>query len=252
MDPLERMRADLAHFVAWVGAAHDESRMIALSGVRGAIVPAASQRSVFNSVIYEDVVRLGRALPELAAAYDDAGVAAWTVWVPQADRDAARALQAAGHVLDADPLAMTCDLTSFEPPPAGDLDWTEDDVPLADVMALNDSAYPHDGTPFSDAFKNLTAGAHLYLARLDGAPASGLVTLERDGSAGIYWVATRPEARGRGLAGRLLGRALARARERGCTVSTLQATKMGAPVYERLGYRSHGALQMWERRRPTG
>jgi hypothetical protein len=31
--------------------------------------------------------------------------------------------------------------------------------------------------------------------------------------------------------------------------STLQATKMGFPVYERIGYRDIGELQMWELRR---
>jgi hypothetical protein len=49
-------------------------------------------------------------------------------------------------------------------------------------------------------------------------------------------------------------RALADARERGCDVSTLEATVMGRPVYERLGYRTLGALEMGERRRaaPAG
>jgi predicted acetyltransferase len=83
---------------------------------------------------------------------------------------------------------------------------------------------------------------------VDGRPACGLVTIERDGSAGIFAVATLPEARGRGLTTRLLGQALADARERGCSTSTLQATKRGAPVYDRLGYRSLGAIEMWERR----
>ena len=32
-------------------------------------------------------------------------------------------------------------------------------------------------------------------------------------------------------------------------MSSLQATKLGEPVYARLGYKSHGALQMWEKRR---
>ena len=54
---------------------------------------------------------------------------------------------------------------------------------------------------------------------------------------------------GRGLAGRLMHRALWDARANGCDLSSLQATKMGEPVYARLGYESHGALQMWEKRR---
>jgi hypothetical protein len=31
--------------------------------------------------------------------------------------------------------------------------------------------------------------------------------------------------------------------------STLIATKLGHPVYEKLGYRDVGTLEMWERRR---
>ena len=61
-------------------------------------------------------------------------------------------------------------------------------------------------------------------------------------------VATLPEARGRGLAGALMAHALVDAGERGLRTSTLVATKMGRPVYERLGYRGLGALEMWERR----
>jgi len=67
----------------------------------------------------------------------------------------------------------------------------------------------------------------------------------------VTFVATLPEARGRGLAARLLTHALHDARERGCTTTSLQATKMGQPLYERLGYRNLGPLHMWERRAPS-
>src|SRR4051794_32091203 len=70
-----------------------------------------------------------------------------------------------------------------------------------------------------------------------------------DGDAGVMFVATLPEARGRGLAGGLLAVALVEARDRGCDISTLQATKMGEPVYARLGYQRLGAIQMWEKRK---
>ena len=32
--------------------------------------------------------------------------------------------------------------------------------------------------------------------------------------------------------------------------TTLIATKLGFPVYEKLGYRDVGGLEMWERRKP--
>jgi GNAT superfamily N-acetyltransferase len=88
-----------------------------------------------------------------------------------------------------------------------------------------------------------------YVADLDGEPASVLSILPVDGDACVWAVATLPAARGRGLAGRLMHRALWDARSAGCDLSTLQATKMGEPVYTRLGYAHHGALQMWEKRR---
>jgi ribosomal protein S18 acetylase RimI-like enzyme len=90
---------------------------------------------------------------------------------------------------------------------------------------------------------------YTYVARLDGEPASVVVSQDLEGDCSIWCVATLPDARGRGLAAGLMRRALADGRERGCEISTLQATKLGQPVYERLGYRSFGTIEMWERRR---
>jgi hypothetical protein len=46
----------------------------------------------------------------------------------------------------------------------------------------------------------------------------------------------------------LLREALRDSLARGCTTTTLESTSLGRPVYERIGYRSLGTLQMWERR----
>ena len=73
----------------------------------------------------------------------------------------------------------------------------------------------------------------------------------RDSDAVVIWVATRARGSRPRCLPRLLAHALAAAREAGLETTTLQATKLGAPVYARLGYRDFGAMHMWERRRPT-
>ena len=77
---------------------------------------------------------------------------------------------------------------------------------------------------------------------------SSVVSQDHGGDCSIWWVATIPEASGRGLAAGLIRRALADGRARGDEISTLQATRLGRPVYERLGYRGFGTIEMWERR----
>jgi predicted acetyltransferase len=76
-----------------------------------------------------------------------------------------------------------------------------------------------------------------------------LGTIDEGDDCGIYLVGTLHEHRGKGLAGRLLHQALAEARERGLRTSSLQATTLGQPVYERLGYEVIATLEMWERRK---
>src|SRR5437016_3718234 len=75
-------------------------------GVHAAIVPAMPERSVVNCVVYGTAARLAAALPELAEAYDGAGVRAWTVWVHETDADAQATLTEASHVLDAAPMGQ--------------------------------------------------------------------------------------------------------------------------------------------------
>ena len=241
---LKSMRA----FFRLVGRSSPGARVIELDGVVGSVCPAVPERSLPNSVVYESQDALIAALPELARRYDDAGVAAWTVWVPEADAEAAAALADAGHKLDADPAAMTLDLAALTEPP--DIDHRTGDELVPVVADINDRAYRVDGTPFTRMMSEHPPGETLnYVADLDGAPAACLQILPVDGDACVLLVATLPEARGRGLAGRLMHRALWDAREGGCDMSSLQATRLGEPVYARLGYRSHGALQMWEKRR---
>ena len=70
---------------------------------------------------------------------------------------------------------------------------------------------------------------------------------DHDGNSDVEAVAVPPEARGRGISGNLLATPWPTPRERGNETSTLVATPLGYPVYERLGFRPLGRVSMWER-----
>ncbi len=248
---IELQRRGLAAFVRLLARGSASSRLFERDGVLGAIVPACPDRSVINSVAYRDAGSLAAALEELAAAQDAAGVRAWTVWVPEGDREAAATLEAAGHRLDATPAGMSLDLARLGAWEAGELDW-DDRASAAVVARINDLAYGFEDPTFGTAMTDLRSEPplRLYQAREDGEPVSVLGTIDDGDDCSIYLVATLKGHRGKGLARRLLHVALAEARDRGLRTSTLQATKLGYPVYERLGYEAICTLQMWERRKP--
>jgi GNAT superfamily N-acetyltransferase len=237
----------MRHFCRLVGQASEGARVLEGDGVVAAVVPACPERAVINSVCYEEPGALADAYEELASAYAEIG-ANWTVWVHAGDRDAADLLERRGHFLDAQPEAMARELDGVERPPDDALsDWTATGR-VADVGAINDRAYQFGSDSLSRALAAFPEGeAHIYTANDAGRPVACVMTVDCDRNADVEWVAVVPEARGHGLSGKLLAHGLADAAERGAETTTLIATRLGRPVYERLGFRPLGALQMWER-----
>lgn len=240
---LRGMQAAFSSFARGSGA-----QLLELDGVVASINPAVAERSVFNSVVYTDPGALAASREELAATYADAGCA-WTVWVPERDEATARILEDAGHTLDAQPRAMGIELDGVSEPDLSELDWTaEGDV--EEMAALNDAAYGYPAGTWIKGVGRKPPGLRVYMARVDGERAATVCTLDRDGDCTIWNVATAERARGRGLSTALMRMAISDAAQRGCATSTLQATKLGAPVYRRCGYEDFGALGMWESRPP--
>ncbi|MGI8461325.1 MAG: GNAT family N-acetyltransferase [Solirubrobacterales bacterium] len=245
---LERVRASMEGFCATLAESTEGGSVIRREGLFASLIPAAPKRSVFNSVIYADGDAIVDALDELAERYAAAGILAWTVWVPEADRSTAERLAEAGHLLDAAPRAMGLELERAERADLGELDWFRD-CDLITVGRVNDLAYGYSDRTFENALAHLPAErAHSYGVRVDGEIAAVLVADDFNEDTEIAWVATTEAARGRGLATALMRQSLWDARERGQRTATLQATKLGTPVYARLGFDDFGALEMWERR----
>jgi GNAT superfamily N-acetyltransferase len=247
-EAIELQRRGLEAFFRVLPRAAESSRLAEYPGVIASVVPSSPARSFPNSVVYESAEDLAAALEPLAASYRHAGVGAWTVWVPEDERPAARLLEAAGHRLDARPAAMVLELRDLPAPEPDGLDWDGEATP-GEVGRLNDLAYGFGDHAFTRAFQRLPdESLRLYRARVDGELGCVAGTLDRDDDCVLVMVATDPRRRGGGLARRLCHAALLEARDRGLRTSSLQATSLGRPVYERLGYRMFGAIEMWERR----
>jgi GNAT superfamily N-acetyltransferase len=75
-----------------------------------------------------------------------------------------------------------------------------------------------------------------FVGRVGGEPVATAMLIASGAVAGIYWVATVPEARRRGYGEALTWAAVQAGRRAGCTVASLQASAMGRPVYERMGF----------------
>jgi predicted GNAT family acetyltransferase len=239
-------------FLQLVARASDGARLLEREGVLAAVVPACPERAVINSVVYEEPGALADAYDAIAAEYAEIR-ANWTVWVHPGEREAAELLAGRGHTLDAEPEAMGRELRGIERPPDGALsDWT-DGGRLADLAAINDRSYEFGTDSFSRALARIPDGAaHIYTASEAGEPVACAMTVDCDRNADVEWVAVVPEARGHGLSGKLIAHALVDATERGAKTTTLVATTLGRPVYDRLGYSPLGAFQMWERSAEPG
>lgn len=76
----------------------------------------------------------------------------------------------------------------------------------------------------------------MFIGYAEGKPACTSMLFPTGAVAGIYWVSTVPEYRNRGFGAAIAMRAVMAGREKGCTLSVLQASAMGKPVYERIGF----------------
>jgi GNAT superfamily N-acetyltransferase len=246
MDATTAARSNAAAFAA-IAEVSPRGRVASFGDAMAMVVPASPERPLLNAVF-----ALGEGFDQAyrwtEAACRELGIEGMTAWVRDGDDATAAEMQRRGHVLDGRPPLMAArldDLPEARPPA---LPLVSRPSPV-DVAALNDKVY---GYP--DSFRRALGSApdplpYDVLIAADGdRPVSCAAGIAVDGDLHVTMVATLPEYRGRGLAGALVTQLAARAREAGCTTTSLVSTAAGAPVYAGLGYRSVGALQMWERR----
>jgi Acetyltransferase (GNAT) domain len=136
-----------------------------------------------------------------------------------------------GEPLPAEPTIADADLRRLT---------SEDEAP--DFWEVAKAAYASNGFPpevfagYTEHSRLLADNIAVYIARIDSEPVSIAMTIVSDGVAGIYWVGSVERARGRGLGRAVTVAATNAGFELGGDVASLQASPMGKPIYEAMGY----------------
>ncbi len=78
--------------------------------------------------------------------------------------------------------------------------------------------------------------AELFVGYADNQPACTSMLIKTGPVAGIYWVATLDQFRNQGFGKAITVQSLVAGRNKGCTFASLQASALGKPVYQRIGF----------------
>lgn len=249
-------RADLlaAHarsqreFYAGLAGGSTDSALVRWPGVQATIVPERPWFSILNGVLFDEVAALAGPLAQIEVAYRQRGVHAWRVWAAPEQQRAESLLSEAGFALsEAAPQRMAAAIAQVDLSPRTRIELVTD--PTWQLVArCNDRAHGISADyTLGAAFTRMNDPAsHLYAAHVDGQVVSALLAREHEGDCYFWFVATVPEARGRGLASELMRIALRHAVARGCRTTTLEASPMGESAYAALGFAGLGRLAVFE------
>jgi GNAT superfamily N-acetyltransferase len=239
-----RQWAGIVAQVRLFGAHSPGATLVERDGMVASVMPTAPASSLLNVALAVEPETTPAGLSELAEAFRQGGAAKWGLWIDAENDAAAEVAQKQGMALDSHPAAMAADL--------GDLPF--DDAPacvavdLATVGRVNDLAYGYEPPKLGPPVQALPDSVLTYGAEHDGTTASVAMAFDVGTDTAVWFVATLPQARRQGLGSAILRRILLDARERGQLTASLQASRLGQPLYERVGFASVGTLHLYEER----
>jgi GNAT superfamily N-acetyltransferase len=157
-------------------------------------------------------------------------------------RHEVRTLESRGWRCKRDPTpCMTLAMPASFPTPPSPLAIREVRTP-GEFVAFREAAFRGFGYPVAAASSFLNEQllalpqVRLYAGLIEGVVIATSMLVATGTVAGIYWVTTTEAYRGRGYGEALTWAAAACGRELGCDVASLQASKLGRPLYSRMGF----------------
>ena len=209
------------------------------------------QVALFNSVIsakirYEDVKPT---VDSLQAMIDQRGAPAlWWIGPKSTPENLGELLEKHGMQSAGEIPGMAANLAEMNSMPKSIENFRMEKVKNVEMQALW-ARIAAVGTGFSDtASAEMTQveaklidpqykAQHRYIGFFDGAPVATSAMVLDSGVAGIYAVATIPEARHQGIGEVMTVMPLLEARQKGYRVAVLQASSMGYPIYKKIGFK---------------
>lgn len=194
----------------------------------------------------DDGVDAGELIARARAFFGERG-RGFSVWVrgeePE-DRDLATAADAAGlqHAWAMPEMVLASPVEAPPLPVRAELRRLSTGDEVGDYWDIAASSYVSLGFPpevfgfYQDREGLLADNVAAFIAYLEGRPVSIAMTIVSHGVAGIYWVGSLEEARGEGLGRAVTAAATNAGFELGADLASLQASPMGKPIYEAMGY----------------
>ena len=208
----------------------------------------------FNALLVEgDVGDPGAALEHAREFFTAHDRPEWSVFARPTGEDEGieAAMKAAGLPVVNPNYREMARAEPIEPPPLAPeiaLREVESDEERAAFWRLCGEAYASLNFP-AEAFDGCEPLLHppvtACLAWLDGRPVGGALVCLLEGVGFVGWVAASPEARGKGVGAAVTAWVTNRTLADGAEFASLQASPMGLPVYERLGYETLFDYRVW-------
>ena len=206
---------------------------------------------ILNSAIRLDPARAATDAVDMAEEFFDAADGGFTFLslCGTDNEDLAAELKRRDYFILASPPAMICDSRIADSQLPGSLTITpaRDERSLRDFRLVSAAAWATYEIPpevpavlFCSEHMHVSPFLYAAVGYEDETPVAVALAILSHGIAGVYWVGTIPERRGRGFAEALTRHVGNWAFDRGAAFVILQASPMGEPVYRRLGYRTFG------------
>lgn len=250
MDALHRnFLQSLRAQVAWSVSAE-------LHEAGGVLATSASPRlplGTFNAAARLDPGLSARAFLDEVGAYFAARRRGFTIFLPgEGDADVETEALARGlmKLEDLHVLATRTAVPARRAPAELVIDPIRDAAGLARFSTVMQACYAIPplsreliAATFASAARVFAPELSLAIARVGDADRGAALVLHHAGVAGMYWLATMPEARNTGVAASLIRALVDQAFARGAGAVVVQAARAVAPLYERLGFELEGRVR---------